>query len=135
MIAIDTSVAVAAFGDWHCLNEPACAVVDEGVVVPAHALLETFAVLTGFPPPHRAPPALVVAWLDDRFPDVLAPPPASEHGQLLRRLAAAGRAGGSVYDAIVGLTARLAGATLVTADDRVAAVYEMVGVEVRRLIP
>jgi hypothetical protein len=38
-----------------------------------------------------------------------------------------------VYDALVGLTASAAGATLVSADDRAAAVYHLVGVEVRRL--
>jgi hypothetical protein len=27
MIAVDSSVAIAAFGDWHELNEPACAVL------------------------------------------------------------------------------------------------------------
>lgn len=59
MTAVDSSVAVAAFGEWHVLNEPARAVLDEGAALPAHALLETYSVLTGFPPPHRAAPELV----------------------------------------------------------------------------
>ncbi len=49
MIAVDSSVAVAAFGDWHRLNDTARAVLDEDAVLPAHALLETYSVLTGFP--------------------------------------------------------------------------------------
>ena len=53
MIAVDTSVAVAAFGEWHELNARAVEVLDQGAALPAHALLETYSVLTGFPPPHR----------------------------------------------------------------------------------
>lgn len=51
----------------------------------------------------------------------------------MRTLASAGRIGGAVYDALVALTARLAGAVLVTADARAAATYDLVGVELRRL--
>jgi hypothetical protein len=60
-------VAVAAFGDWHRLNGAACAALDRGALIPAHALLETCSVLTGFPPPYRAAPEIVVDWLDDGF--------------------------------------------------------------------
>lgn len=133
MIAVDSSVAIAAFGDWHELNAAARAVLDAGVALPVHALLETYSVLTGFPPPHRAAPDLVMTWLDDRFPRILPPPPAREQRDLLRTLAAAGRTGGAVYDGLVGLTARRAGATLVTADARAAAVYELTEVEIRFL--
>lgn len=52
---------------------------------------------------------------------------------LVRLLTSAGRAGGAVYDGLVAMTAKLAGAVLVTADERATPVYELVGVEVRRL--
>ncbi|MGH8776845.1 MAG: PIN domain-containing protein [Jiangellaceae bacterium] len=133
MIAVDSSVAIAAFGDWHRLNDPARAVLDEGAALPAHALLETYSVLTGFPPPHRAAPDLVTTWLDDRFDHVLPPPTSAEHRTLVRTLASAGRIGGVTYDALVGLTAKVAGAVLVSADSRALAAYELVGVEVRYL--
>jgi predicted nucleic acid-binding protein len=133
LIAVDSSVAIAAFGEWHELNALACSVLDEGAAIPAHALVETYAVLTGFPPPHRAPPALVDEWLDSRFPSVLAPPGPSEHRELVRLLARGGRGGGAVYDALVGLTAKLHGVALVTADRRAAQSYELIGVAVRWL--
>ena len=133
MIAIDSSVAVAAFGDWHRLNESARAVLDEDAVLPAHALLETYSVLTGFPPPHRAAPDLVDTWLDHSFPTILQPPPAQEQRALVRRLAATGHIGGAVYDAVVALTAKLGGAVLVTADIRAARIYDLVGVAWRAL--
>ena len=133
MNAIDSSIAIAAFGEWHELNDIAARIVDEGAAIPAHALLETYSVLTGFPPPHRAPAELVDVWLEDRFPRILSPPGADEQRDLVRRLARAGRIGGAVYDALVALTARIAGATLTTADRRAIPVYELVGVEVRFL--
>jgi hypothetical protein len=131
MIAVDSSVAIAGFGDWHELNEQACSLLDEGVAIPAHAMLETYSVLTGFPP-HRAAPRLVDSWLGDRFAVILPPPPVDEQRDLVRSLAQAGRMGGAVYDGLVALTARLAGA--VTADAQALAVYELVGVEIRHLI-
>lgn len=133
MIAVDSSVAIAAFGDWHALNAQACVVLDEGAAIPAHALIETYSVLTGFPPPHRAAPGLVETWLDDRLPLVLPSPGPAEQRDLVRLMAREGRPGGAIYDALVGLTAKLQGAVLVTADHRAAATYKLVGVEVRPL--
>ena len=135
MIAIDSSVAIAAFGEWHELNAAAIAVLDAGAALPAHAMLETYSVLTGFPPPHRAAPDLVMRWLDDRFRTILPAPPPREQRDLLHTLTAAGRIGGAVYDGLVALTAQRADATLVTADARAAAVYELIGVDVRLLGP
>lgn len=131
MRAVDTSVAIAGFGPWHRHHEAARDVLDEGVALPAHALLETWAVLTGFPPPHRAPTDVVAAWLDDRFAHVLDPPSIEEHRALVRGMSGAERPGGAVYDALVGLTAVRAGVTLVTLDRRAADVYDLVDVEYR----
>lgn len=126
-------MAVAAFGEWHRLNEPARRVLDDGAALPAHALLETYSVLTGFPPPHRAPPDLVDTWLDDRFTAILPAPAAGDLRDLVRGLASAARIGGAIYDALVALTAKLAGAVLVTADARATETYGVIGVELRRL--
>lgn len=133
MIAVDTSIAVAAFGEWHELHEAAGAILEEEPAIPAHALLETYSVLTGFPPPHRAPRGIVRTWLEEVFPCILEPPAAEVHRELVGLLADGGRLGGAVYDALVAVTARLAGARLVTADRRASSVYELVGVEARLL--
>ena len=98
MIAIDSSVAIAAFGEWHELNDAAAKLVEEGAAIPAHALLETYSVLTGFPPPHRAPAEIVGSWLEECFPRMLPPPSAEQQRDLVRRLARAGRIGGAVLD-------------------------------------
>lgn len=116
MIAVDSSIAIAAFGEWHELNDAAAGIVEKGAAIPAHALLETYSVLTGFPPPHRAPAEIVEAWIEDRLRRILPPPSADEQRDLVRQLARAGRTGGATYDALVALTAKIAGATLATAD-------------------
>lgn len=133
MIAVDSSIAIAAFGDWHELNEEARSVLDRGAALPVHVLLETYSVLTGFPPPHRAAPDVVDSWLEDRFQEILPPPGADEQRELVRTLARAGRTGGIVYDALVALTAKSAGATLVTADARAVPIYELIGLEISRM--
>lgn len=133
LLAVDTSVAVAAFGEWHQWHEVAATTLEAGPALPAHALLETYSVLTGLPPPHRAAAELVHAWLDDQFPEVLAAPSPEAHRELVARLAGAGRAGGAVYDALVALTARQANRVLVTVDRRAASTYDLVGVRVRWL--
>ena len=58
MIAVDSSVAIAGFGDWHDLNERARSILDEGVAIPAHALLETYPSSRGF----RRPTGPPLAW-------------------------------------------------------------------------
>jgi hypothetical protein len=133
VIAVDSSVVIAGFGAWHVLNEAASSVLDEGAAIPAHAMLESYSVLTGFPPPHRAPPVIVNTWLEVRFDRILEPPPASAQRDLVRLFAENGRAGGAIYDGLVALTAKLAGAALTTADTRAAPIYELVGVTMRWL--
>ena len=71
MIAVDTSVVVAAFASWHQGHTSATAALARRPRVPAHVLLETYSVLTRLPPPHRAPAGLVAAFLAERF---TAPP-------------------------------------------------------------
>ena len=79
MIAVDTSVVVAAFASWHEGHASAAAVL-------AHKRLVGWAAETGI-------------------------------------------VGGSIHDALVGATARHAGARLLTRDRRAAPTYERVGVE------
>ena len=128
MIAVDTSVVVAAFASWHEAPAASVAALGECPRLPAHVALEAFSVLTRLPPPHRASAELVVAFLDARFPDPLLVLPEGEHRRLLHDVRSAGIAGGAVYDALVGLTARHAGATLVTRDRRAAGTYRAIGV-------
>jgi predicted nucleic acid-binding protein len=129
MIAVDTSVVVAAFASWHEGHAGAAAALARRPRVPAHVLLETYSVLTRLPPPHRAPAPLVAAFLGERFSTPPLVLPGAEHRRLVGRAAEAGIVGGSIHDALVGATARHVGARLLTRDRRAVPTYERLGVE------
>lgn len=133
MIALDTSVAVAAFATWHEHHPAAIRAISRDARLPSHVALETLAVLTRLPPPHRASADLVVRFLAANFPQPVLTLPAREHRALLEACARLGIVGGSVYDALVAATAARAGATLLSLDRRARVVYEAMGVEARFL--
>jgi predicted nucleic acid-binding protein len=133
MIAVDTSVAVAAFASWHERHEQARQALDEDARLVAHCAVETYSVLTRLPVPHRAPGELVQGFLEAQFPDPHLTLPAQEQRRLPRRFVELGLGGGAVYDALVALTAAHARADLVTCDRRALAVYQRCGVGVRLL--
>jgi len=129
MIAVDTSIVVAAFASWHEAHASAAAALARRPRVPAHVLIEAYSVLTRLPPPHRAPAGLVAAFLIERFTGTPLTLPGRDHLRLLSRAAETGIVGGSVHDALVGATVRLAGGRLLTRDRRAAPTYERVGVD------
>jgi predicted nucleic acid-binding protein len=133
MMAVDTSVAVAAFASWHERHEQARQALEDDARLVAHCAIETYSVLTRLPVPHRAPGALVQEFLDMQFPDPHLTLPAREQRRLPRRFVELGLNGGAVYDALVALTAAHAEAALVTCDRRALQVYERCGVGTRML--
>lgn len=124
MIAVDSSVVVAAFASWHEANRSATAVLARKPRVPAHVLAETYSVLTRLPSPHRAPSLVVTAFLAQRFQQPALTLPAGAWLRLLGLAAEVGISGGAVYDALIGATAHHAGATLLTRDRRATTAYE-----------
>jgi predicted nucleic acid-binding protein len=128
LIAVDTSVVVAAFASWHEGHEAAASVLVRKPRLPAHVLIETFSVLTRLPAPHRAPAGLVAAFLLERFPAALLTLSASAYRDVLGTAVAAGVIGGAVYDALIAETAKRAGAQLLTRDRRALSTYEKIGV-------
>jgi predicted nucleic acid-binding protein len=129
--AADTSVAVAAFASWHEANARARAALSDGASLIAHCALETYSVLTRLPPPHRAPGQLVQQFLETQFSSPYLVLRAREQRRLTARLVELGIEGGAVYDALIGLTAASADATLISCDVRASRVYERCGVRVR----
>ena len=124
MIAADSSVVVAAFASWHELHEEALDVLDAGAALPAHAALESYAVLTRLPPPLRVAPEPVVEFLAARFPGAWLTLDAAAAAALPAELSGAAISGGATYDGLIAATAREHGATLVTLDARAARAYE-----------
>ena len=128
MIAVDTSVVVAGFASWHEGHRSAAAALARKPRVPAHVLVEAYSVLTRLPPPHRAPADLVATFLAARFREPPLILPARAHHELIEASASVGLAGGAIYDALIAATARHAGATLLTRDQRARSVYDRLGV-------
>jgi predicted nucleic acid-binding protein len=115
----DTSCLVAALCAWHEHNERAAREIErrldrgESLVVAAPALVETYAVLTRLPSPHRLSPADSRALLEANFLGADVETVALEadaYHHLLRAAPERGIAGGSIYDAVIiacGLAARV----------------------------
>lgn len=133
MIAVDSSVVVAAFASWHEGHRAAAAALARKPRVPAHVLVETYSVLTRLPSPHRAPAGLVAAFLAQRFTEAPLALPPRAHQRLVEEAAAAGIAGGGIYDALIAATVLHAKARLLTRDRRAVVTYERFHVQYEML--
>lgn len=136
MIAVDTSVVVAMLATWHEGHDAVSAALRDlgDVQLPAHVALESYSVLTRLPPPHRLAPTPVLAFLNRRFPGTWLALDPEGHRELLREAGDLHLSGGAVYDALVGATARRAGARLLSRDRRAVRVYRTLGVDHRLLL-
>lgn len=111
----DTSCLVAALCSWHEHHSATAEDLarrtkrGETLVAAGPVLIETYAVLTRLPPPHRMKPRDVLAVLEGSFggADVVTLS-GTETWALLKMLPGAGIAGGSAYDALVAACARKA---------------------------
>jgi predicted nucleic acid-binding protein len=129
----DTSVTVAAFASWHEDHRLALEALSRGVRLIGHVALETYAVLTRLPAPHRVRPELVTEYLTRSFAGPLLLLSAREHRRLLSSVSSARITGGAVYDALIAATALASGETLLTLDRRALSTYELIGARVRLL--
>ena len=107
--ALDSSCTVAAVCTWHEHHRAAAAEIErrlargERLAIAAHAVVETYAVLTRLPAPHRLAPADAWALVKANFVThaTVAALTAAGHTTLLDRLAAMGVGGGRTYDAVI----------------------------------
>ena len=114
--ALDTSCMVAAVCTWHEHHAAAAAGIErrlergERMAIAAHALVETYAVLTRLSAPHRLAPADAWALLKANFVKraALVALTGAAHASLLEGLAATGIGGGRTYDAVIAASARQA---------------------------
>ncbi|MPQ97899.1 PIN domain-containing protein [Modestobacter sp. I12A-02628] len=129
-LAFDTSAAVPLLVRSHDAHlDVRRHATGRAWVLTAHSQLETYSVLTRLPGDARVEPADAVRLLDAAFGTPVLPDP-EDVAHLPATLAAAGIAGGAVYDALVGLTARTADVPLLTRDARALATYSRLGVTV-----
>lgn len=129
-LLVDSSVAVAlSIADHEGRGASRAIVEGRRIGLAGHAAFESFSVLSRLPAPARRTPAAVSRLLATNFPYTRFLSPAAS-GDLFGRLAGAGIAGGSVYDALVGATAAEHGVPLVTRDRRALGTYRALDVHV-----
>jgi predicted nucleic acid-binding protein len=135
LIAVDTSVVVAAFATWHEFHDLAAAAMVRLPRLPAQSAIESYSVLTRLPPPHRAAASDVRDFLHANFAnDYLALAPAAWKS-FIDEITRLGIAGGATYDALIAATTREAGATLITCDRRAHRTYQQLGIAVEFVGP
>jgi predicted nucleic acid-binding protein len=133
--AVDSSVVIAAFATWHEYHVIAREAMAGRPRLIGHAAIESYSVLTRLPPPHRANPSLVHAFITERFTEPFLTLSGTGYQELLATIAAGQVLGGPAYDALIAFTAVEHQATLVSLDQRATPTYEAVGATVERLVP
>jgi predicted nucleic acid-binding protein len=118
---------IAAVCSWHERHDAATAAIErrlqrgERIAVAAHALIETYAVLTRLPAPHRLRPDDAWTLIRANFVEgaEVAVLEVEEHIALLERLSAVGLGGGRTYDAVIAACAnRVKAVALLTLNPR-----------------
>ncbi len=116
-VALDSSVLIAAVLGWH-EHHPASyqeverlAASDRAAIIPTHALLESYSVITRLPAPHRLSPNDARDLLDGSFRAWVTAPAPEQIWSLIGQIADAEMIGGAVYDALIVESALAAGAT------------------------
>ena len=107
--ALDSSVVVAALASWHERHDAALAALQEalasdaGAIVPRHALVESYSVLTRLPRPHRLRAEDALALLRRTFEGRarLVGLGGEALWEVLERMATRGVTGGTAYDAVI----------------------------------
>jgi len=132
--AVDSSVVIAAFASWHEHHAVARKALASRPRLIAHAAVESYSVLTRLPPPHRASPDIVHAFITGRFTEPFLILSETGYQELLATVAAGQILGGPGYDALIAFTAAEHHATLMSLDQRAAATYETAGAQVEQLL-
>lgn len=119
-IALDSSYLVPLLSDLHTHHQRTrgsyerCMQRGDQIVLPIHAVLECYSVLTRMPPPYRLPADIAHRTILDTFSRIAAVVGVKSTilWDYLGELAALHVVGGRVYDALIARCAADAGATL-----------------------
>lgn len=128
MNAVDSSVAIAAFAPWHGAHDPAAQIVSSGVVLPAHAAMETYSVLTRLPDPFRISADAARGLLVRNFTEPFLQLSDAGYRSLIEIASSRGIVGGAIYDGVIAATVKEAGGILMTRDRRAIRVYDALDV-------
>ena len=116
IVAVDTNVIVAAYAWWDDRQDAAVRAInrfadEKTLIVPVHALMESYSVLTRLPRRYRATPAEAFRALHITFANVpVAGLSSGDFWPLLETFVSRGISGGRIYDAAIAHVAHEAGA-------------------------
>ncbi len=119
-IALDSSYLIPLLSDWHQHHLKTLRSYqhwldrDAQVILPVHAILECYSVLTRVPAPYRLPPDLARQTIQENFARTALVVGAKAGGvwDRIENLSRRGFGGGQVYDALIAWCAADAGATI-----------------------
>ncbi len=119
-IALDSSYLIALLCDWHAQHQRTLRSYQDWqhrqaqFILPVHAILECYSVLTRIPAPYRLPPDVAGQTMEDNFKRtaLIAGLRAGGAWERIEGLSRLGLGGGQVYDAVVAWCAADAGATV-----------------------
>jgi predicted nucleic acid-binding protein len=132
VIALDSSIVIAALAPWHEAHRPVrAALLEDEVRLPAHVAFETTSALSRMPEGRRIAPAVVLDALKIGFTKPWLALDPEGLRDALQRAVEAGVRGGALYDALIAATATTHGAEILSADRRALGTYRAMGVEVR----
>jgi hypothetical protein len=114
---------IAALSAWHEEHDAAAQALEGVGALPAHVMVEAYAVLTRLPSGLAVPAPAAADVLGRRFGDGVLRLPESERKTLPATLAAAGVFGGASYDGLVALEAHAHGHVLLSLDRRAQETY------------
>ena len=120
---------IAGLSAWHEQHEETARPLARVRALPAHVLVEAYAVLTRLPAGLAVPASAAATVLTRRFDGAPLRLGAEDRRNLVERLADAGVAGGATYDGLVALQAAAHGHTLLTLDERAQATYRRLGID------
>jgi predicted nucleic acid-binding protein len=133
VIAVDTSVVIAALSPWHERHGDAAQACHGDAAIPAHALLEAYSTLTRMPEPLRISGAVAAEALSRAWGGRTLAVPEDLSADLPVRLSRASIVGGASYDGLVALTAQAHARLIVSLDRRAERTYRLLGVDYRML--
>jgi hypothetical protein len=118
---------IAALSAWHAQHDGAARALVSVDALPAHVIVEAYAVLTRLPSGLAVAASDAAGVLSRRFEGSPLRLGGAAHGAVLETLAAAGVRGGATYDGVVALEAKAHGRTLLTLDERAQETYGRLG--------
>lgn len=116
IVAVDTNVIVAAYAWWDGRQDAAVRAInrfadEKTLIVPLHALMESYSVLTRLPRAYRATQAEAFRALRITFANVpVVSFSSGDFWPLLESFVSRGISGGRIYDGAIAHAAREAGA-------------------------